>query len=241
MKMNLIYKTALAGALGVTNFTYASGIPVVDGASIAQNLTNHIENIAKMAEQLSTAQSQLMQMKQQYEAIYGIKGFTDILQNGGINTDLVNDFKGVLNTSNTDDLLAKAKQYFSDLPDCSGVKDKNLCTNAALSGVSKLNFADTLQKQIDDKINKISSLSRRAQTAKDPKSMQELQANIALQQSSLAALKLQQSNFGQVQQAQQEIADKQQREVAASNEWNALNKAKQGTSAKSVTFDDLLK
>lgn len=41
-------------------------IPVTDGASIATDVMNHIESIAKYVEQISQMKAQLDQMKQQY-------------------------------------------------------------------------------------------------------------------------------------------------------------------------------
>ena len=69
-----------------------------------------------------------------------------------------------------------------------------------------------MQDEINIKIAKITELSKRAKDAKDAKSIAELQANIQMQQASLATLQLQADNFEKAKLAQEKIELEKARE-----------------------------
>lgn len=179
----------LVSALGLGISQSYAGIPVIDEAAIKQDVMNHVKQIAEMGKQLLEAQKQLEQMKKQYEAIYGIKGFTDILQNAGIDPNMISNFENIINDN----------------------------VEKILEGSTQLDFSKKMQDEIDRKIAKITELSQRAQNAKDAKSIAELQANIQMQQASLSTLQLQADNFEKAKLAQEKIELEKTREQYRQN------------------------
>ena len=78
---------ALSVALGVTMIAgvtsttpaYATGIPVIDAA----NLANAIQQYTQMVEQLAQLKAQLDQAKQQYESLTGGRGMGNLVRSTG--------------------------------------------------------------------------------------------------------------------------------------------------------------
>lgn len=205
-------KTAtIALILAMTVPGHTGGIPVFDGTAVSQAAQNSIKELAEMAKQLAEAKAQVEQLKANVNALTGVKGFSDVLEMGGLDSDVTNSVKDILN-GNTSGLTEKASKYFDDKPSCEGYKDKSMCQQAVLSGVSQLDYAEKLNAQLDKKLKTITELSERAKQAKDMKSMAELQAQISLEGNSIAVLKQQSDNFAYAQQAKKDIVAKQAQE-----------------------------
>ena len=232
MKTTLAKRSALAlvltSAMAFSGTSaYATGIPVVDGAAIAQSVTNHIENIAQMAKQLTEAQKQLQQMKQQYQAITGNKGSADILKNGGISDDILSSFEDLMK-GNTADIAQRVQDYFGKNINCPDGANKAFCT-AEYEGIIKEAYAEKLNTELQNRLQKVQELSQRAQSANDAKSMQELQANIALEANAIAILKQQSDNFERLQEAQKEIAIKKAKENYFNDAYELYHQQKNST------------
>lgn len=230
MKLKTAVKTltiSIAIALAALHAN-ASGIPVVDGASIAQSAQNQIQTITQMVKQLTEAQKQLQQMKQQYQAITGKKGFIDVLKNGGISDDMLSSFDDLMK-GNTANIAQRVQDYFGKTIDCPKGADKALCT-AEYEGIIKEAYAEKLNTELQNRLQKVQELSQRAQSANDAKSMQELQANIALEANAIAILKQQSDNFELLQKAQKKIISKKAQQTYASQEWEELKKNKDSSS-----------
>lgn len=236
--------TVKAIVLGLT-LTFAnpslavSGIPVIDGSAIAKQTEQHLVELAEMAKQLVEAKAQLEQLKANVNALTGNKGFSDIMQMGGIDPAITNTFEDLLK-GNTADLADKAKSYLDNLPSsCEKAKNKEMCEQVSLSGIVQMDFVEKLNKQLENKLRTITELSERAKQAQDMKSMAELQAQISLEANSLSVLQLQAENFEKLQKAQQKIVAKQAAERDEKRRMEAIKSSNSQTKS-SRNFSDLM-
>ncbi len=205
MKKLIIRPVALVILLSGLSMTesYAGGIPVIDTASNAQNAAHYVKELAEMAKQLSMAKNQLTQLKSQLKAMTGFKGFVDVLQQGGLDTELLTSYEDLLN-GDTSAIMKRAEETLGDI-DCSKAKDEKICKSSVLSNISSLNYLEKLSRQFDAKINRITELSQKAQSATDVKSMAEVQAAISLEANSIAMLQQQRQAFKDIAETKQRL------------------------------------
>ncbi|WP_298048129.1 type IV secretion system protein [uncultured Cardiobacterium sp.] len=242
MKSQLKSALVIALTLAITTPALAGGIPVIDGAAIATAEKNSLAELAQMAKQLAEAKAQLEQLKASVKAMTGDKGFTEILNMGGIDPQITGTLEDLMK-GNTSGLTAKAKAYLDSLPDCGGSRDKAMCEQAHLGGVAQLDFAEKLHEQLNNKLRKITELSEKAKSATDMKSMAEIQAQIQLEGNSIAVLQQQADNFAKMQDAKQQLAAKQAAERNIQRRVKAIsNKTRKTNSSYSDTkYSTLLK
>lgn len=242
MKPQLKNALVIALTLVITTPALAGGIPVIDGAAIATAEKNSLAELAQMAKQLAEAKAQLEQLKASVKAMTGDKGFTEILNMGGIDPQITDTLEDLMK-GNTSGLTAKAKAYLDSLPDCGDSRDKSMCEQAHLGGVAQLDFAEKLHEQLNNKLRKITELSEKAKSATDMKSMAEIQAQIQLEGNSIAVLQQQADNFTKMQDAKQQLAAKQAAERNIQRRVKAIsNKTRKTNGSYSDTkYSSLLK
>lgn len=235
----LIKTTALILTLAITQ-SFAAGIPTIDGAAIQQNMANNLKELAEMGKQLTEAKNQVEQLKANVNALTGNKGFSDILKMGGVDPAITGTFDDLLK-GNTAGLTEKAKAYLDNLPSsCADAKNKSMCEQVNLGGIAQIDFIEKLNKQIENKLQTISTLSERAKQAQDMKSMAELQAQISLEANSIATLQLQADNFEKLQDAQRKIVAQQAAERDAERRLKALKSTNNNQNLKQQNFSNLL-
>lgn len=225
-KMRLTLKPiALALAISITANTQATGIPVVDAASNAQNAIHYVKELAEMANQLSVARNQLTNLKDQLQAMTGFKGFSEILANGGLDTEILDTFEDLL-SGDTSAIMSKAEDMLTGGIDCSGEIGigKTLCEGSLLSDVATFNYIEQLSEQFDKKLEKISALSEKVTTANDVKSMAEIQAAISLEANSIALLQQQTQAFEAMNKTKQELFQKRVYRDISRREFKQLAK-----------------
>ena len=242
MKSQLKSALAIALTLVITTPALAGGIPVIDGAAIATAEKNSLAELAQMAKQLAEAKAQVEQLKANVKALTGSKGFSEILNMGGIDPQITGTLEDLMK-GNTSSLTSKAKEYLDSLPDCGDSRDKSMCEQAHLGGVAQLDFAEKLHEQLNSKLRKITELSEKAKSATDMKSMAEIQAQIQLEGNSIAVLQQQADNFAKMQDAKQQLAAKQAAERNIQRRVKAIsNKTRKTNSSYSDTkYSTLLK
>jgi len=69
---------ALAASLFVSN-AFATGIPVVDAAHVAETVAGWAAQAEHMGSQLSQLKQQYQQMQQQYQSLTGSRGMSDLM------------------------------------------------------------------------------------------------------------------------------------------------------------------
>lgn len=236
----LIKTTALTLTLAITQ-SFAAGIPTIDAAAIQQNMANNLKELAEMGKQLTEAKNQVEQLKANVNALTGNKGFSDILKMGGVDPAITGTFDDLLK-GNTAGLTEKAKAYLDNLPSsCTDAKNKSMCEQVNLGGIAQIDFIEKLNKQIENKLQTISTLSERAKQAQDMKSMAELQAQISLEANSIATLQLQADNFEKLQAAQRKIVAQQQQEQMNKTRWQAVSAEMIKSNSEKVNYNSLFK
>lgn len=240
--MKPIMKTiTLSLTLAISHTSLAGGIPVIDGTSIATQTQQHLLELAEMGKQLVEAKNQLEQLKANVTALTGNKGFSDIMKMGGVDPAITGTFDDLLK-GNTAGLTEKAKAYLDNLPSsCTDAKNKSMCEQVNLGGIAQIDFIEKLNKQIENKLQTISTLSERAKQAQDMKSMAELQAQISLEANSIATLQLQANNFEKLQDAQRKIVAQQQQEQMNKTRWQAVSAEMIKSNSEKVNYNSLFK
>ena len=225
MKLNKLILTAVLTATFAT--ATAGGIPVFDGVANGRDAIHQAKEIIQMgkevkqwADTIKHYANELKQLKDTHNALSGLKKLVSYDPDV---RDLVNSFEDLM-SGNPDKILSRAEKYFDGLDKlCQDAKNKEMCQNASLSEIVKLDFSEKLSKKFEDELNNIDILQQKAANATDAKSIAEVQAAIALQQNKIQLLAIQTENFNRLQQAQREIADKQAREQMAKAVWDSRN------------------
>jgi len=205
-----------AVGLSATTVARATGIPVVDGAAIAQNMANHLEAVAKFVEQIAMLRDQLETARRQYDSITGARGFGDIIDNPAIRRSMPDDVQKLWRVAESTyrDLSYSIERIRGDQRlsgrysvDREGLAQRvqEFAEMAKVLGERAYEGADMRQQQIDD-------LQQRINTTQDTKGIAELQARLAVegQNVGVAALRVlvlqQQTDAEQRLIAQQENA-----------------------------------
>ena len=225
MKAKKLILTAVLTATFAT--ATAGGIPVFDGVANGRDAIHQAKEIIQMGKEVKQwaatikhYANELKQLKNTHKALSGLKKLVSYDPDV---RDLVNSFEDLM-SGNPDKILSRAEQYFDGLDKlCQDAKNKEMCQNASLSEIVKLDFSEKLSKKFEDELNNIDILQKKAANATDAKSIAEVQAAIALQQNKIQLLAIQTENFNRLQQAQREIADKQAREQMAKAVWDSRN------------------
>lgn len=158
----LMMASALAFGVSMTP-AHAGGIPVIDTASIAK----YIEQIATMKEQIENQVAQIVELKNQVQAVTGGRAMGDLLRDaaGSVIPD-------------------EWKQIYGDLNRISnGRLNEKYDPNQSNQGL--LVMLDNTEKvfgEIKDRVSKIEQLTTTINTTTDIKASQDLQARITAEQ-----------------------------------------------------------
>jgi len=181
----------LAGCLFALMFSNASfaGIPVIDGANLAQALLQ-VQSWAQQYEQMA---SQISQLETQYKAISGVRNLGDIINNPALEnvvpTDVSNVFRAIQQggagglTSAAQALRQSQAVY--NCNDRVGA-DLQTCQAYLVSNAQKTVNAETGLDQLQQRWKQIQDLMNQINTTQDPKGIAELQARLQVEQASVA-------------------------------------------------------
>lgn len=205
--MNQVKKSMLTVVLTtsvfVTSTVYAGGIPVIDAA----NLVNTLENIKKWELQLTAMKDQFNQQVQQYTALTGNRGFGSILNEPALKKYLPDDWKSVYSQ-----VLSSALEHPAICVEFAGIELTRCETQAKKHYQEEMGFENAyntsvaLQSQIQGLINEINSTT-------DPKSIAELQARIAGEQTKVQNAMLQMQLSTQLAEVKNKLVIQQQKEA----------------------------
>lgn len=172
---------------------HASGVPVIDAASIAQGQANQAESIAKALEQIEQLKSQLGQMKKQYSAITGSRSLGNLANNPAFRNYLPDDWKKVYDDiarGGYKGLTGEARK----MRDASRVYDmcsrtveahRAQCEQDAARGAIEKTFALEAYDKATARWDQIALLMKAINGTTDPKAIAELQARIQTEQAAL--------------------------------------------------------
>ncbi len=182
----------LFGLVGVPSAALSTGIPVFDGANVAQS----IQQIMHMVEQIKHVKNQLEvaeSMRQKMSAVRDMAGIIDSVYDN----DMDVDFADILEESGIKS--AADLGLTGDVADIYNEKTRNTAERKGRS--------DKYMKQTIDRFQELKKLVEKVNAAPDPKDIMDLQARIqgeeVLLQNELLKLEMMQSQA----KAEQEVND----------------------------------
>lgn len=219
MKINAL---ALSVALGVTAIggitsttpVYASGIPVIDLAHIAETVMQYQE----MIKQLETLNSQLNQAKQQYESLTGSRGLGNLARSTGA---IPKNWQETLASMQNGELGQLSKQiresaslldedFFADVDEAiKGSLDESMASYTDQQALNQ-SFYDTATSRA----KKMESLANQIDAASDMKAISDLQARVAVEQAQLTNELIKIQSLNQIAQQKRETRAQQQQQAA---------------------------
>lgn len=242
MKKTLISAIIGAGLLSSVGFSYASGIPVVDGASI---IARAKQDVATAAQWVKEASQWTKELKAYQDELLSKTGIRDV-------QGLIQDAQSISNDLNT--IYNEGESFYSDYienpqgvlsPKAQAILDKyqvgKTCINKGFSGdaikgceakflsdLATVEYGKKLETKLKNDNSEMNSLINQVKNSKDPK--QTADAANAVQ---LANLKFEKLKF------QYEMYRDKQKDLAEYNkEMNEANFRKQQLDAKEPSFKD---
>lgn len=221
---------ALAVGLAAGQGSFAQGIPVIDAASLAQQ----VQQVVSWGQQYQQMAQQLQQLQQQIQSITGSRGFSSLLNsplaqqarrmlpqdaqtlldlaNGGSYGNLassINSIKQATTTLSNGSFSSStaANQWQADL--------NRAAMQKALSMEAYTGATPRLQN-LEEMINQISQ-------TQDPKAIAELNARIAAEQAIIQNEQAKLQAMSMLAAAEQRLADQQAREVSIRMAGNVAN------------------
>lgn len=216
-----ILPIALAVALAGGSMTTASasGIPVIDVAKIANDTANQAANIAKYVQMIQQYQTQIDQMRSQYESLTGSRGLGNILNNPEFSNYLPADWQNVyrqVSNGGYSGLSGSARA----LVDAAGLL--NACENRL--GDARIACERDIAKTAQDKSNvldafdaasarwtQIQGLIQQINATTDPKAIAELQARINGEQAAIHNEQTKLQMFQMLAQVEERVQQQQRR------------------------------
>lgn len=209
---------ALAVAVGVASSgANASGIPVIDAASIAQA----VKQFEQGAEQLKQMEAQLKQAQELYGSLNGLtdmKDLSSVLNRPEIKEALPKDFEAIegLLSGNGDGKFGESASKFLE-KNTTYKSDANDFYAKELAKAQKRNAGQmTLGEQVynsgTERMKNIDKLREKLAKSTTAKETADLQALIQTETASLQADSLRMQGLAMVQQAQMQVAEQQEAE-----------------------------
>ncbi|MEE9937519.1 MAG: P-type DNA transfer protein VirB5 [Achromobacter xylosoxidans] len=222
LKSSLRHATVLilCGTLATTAPAHASGIPVIDGASIADRAIKHAETIAKSAEQIAVLKDQLDSQRRQLESLTGVRNLGDILNNPAIREALPEDARQVLRKANVGggefgEVLKRIERE-ERLTGNYETDRKNLDTRAENLTLRSQALMEQTQKAMTARMTQVSKLQAQINQTEDPKAIADLQARLLVEQANIQVDQSRADGLQRQLQAEQALMEAQADKLAAS-------------------------
>lgn len=213
MKFKLKVSTIIAiTAISFSSVVGAGGIPTYDGLNVAQAM-KQVENGVQQINQLK---SQLEQMKAQYKAITGSRGFGELLTNNGLKSALPQDWQKVYDTIKSGgykglDGTARAIADAAKLADkCKqypvGSDRQKTCETAAVrTAQTQSNILSALENT-SNRLENLKQMAKKIDVATDSKAIQDLTARINIEQAAIQNEQTRLQLFKHLQEEQDKMA-----------------------------------
>ncbi len=225
MEIKNVKKVALGLAVALAMAgTAQAQIPVTDGASIANNRMEHVENIAKYVEQIGQLKQQYEQMQQQYSALTGSRNLGEIFNDSALRDYLPSDWQKVYDSVRSGGyggLSSSGKSIYDQnkvYDACASVTDstqKSACEAAAVKPSQDKAFASDAFDSAEKRLGQIDSLMGQINQTPDPKAIAELQGRIATEQAAIANEQTKLQLYSMMAQAEDKIQQQRQHEINA--------------------------
>lgn len=236
-------KRILVGAMFAAAFVGAANAQIpVTVTSDVPGMANHLETITKWAAQYKQLESQIDQMKQEYQSITGSRGLGNIMDNPALRDYLPQDWQQVydaVKNGGYDGLTGRGKQVYADnkvFDGCAFIMTedaKKACEAQAVKPSQDKAVALDAFDAAKSRLQQIDGLMNRINQTQDPKAIAELQGRIAIEQAKIQneATKLQ--LYSMVAAAEEKVQAQRQREIQART-WAA----RKGIQVQPVTFNN---
>ncbi|MNX25037.1 Type IV secretion system protein virB5 precursor [compost metagenome] len=216
--------TAFLSAVLLSNAmapVHASGIPVVDGASIADRAIKHVETLAKYAEQIEVLKGQLENQKRQLESLTGTRNLGDILNNPAIRDALPADAREILRASNggvggISDVVERIERE-ERLTGNYEQDKKNLDARAEKLAVRSQAMMEQTQKAMTARVKQVDQLQAKINQTQDPKAIADLQARLLVEQANIQADQTRADTLTRQIDAEQALMEQQAQKLADSS------------------------
>lgn len=199
-------------------------IPVTDGASIAKQIANQVETIAKWKLQYDQMMSQIDQAKQQYDSLTGSRGLGTIMNDPAMRDYLPNDWQGVYDSvktggysglSGTGKTVYDANKIYDLCAKLLPANERTACEAQAVKGAQDKGFALDAYNAAKNRINQIDQLMGKINQTQDPKAIAELQARIGAEQANIQNEQTKLQMYSMVAAAEDRLQQQRQRELNA--------------------------
>lgn len=214
LALSVALSVAVIGGVTSTAPAYASGIPVIDVAHIAETVMQYQE----MIKQLETLNSQLNQAKQQYESLTGGRGMANLARSTGAIPKNWQETLASMQNGELGDLSKQIREtaslldedFFADVDEA--IKDSLDKSMSGYTDQQALNqsFYDTATTRAQ----KMESLANQIDSASDMKAISDLQARVAVEQAQLTNELIKMQSLNQIAQQKRETQAQQQHQAA---------------------------
>lgn len=220
--LKILAVAGVAGWLLFGNHAQAQ-IPVTDGASIAQQVANQIETIAKWKMQYDQMVEQLEGMEREYKALTGGRGLGTILNDPRYREYLPTEWQGVYDSVRNGGyagLSGRAYEIYNEnqvFDGCAHIQvdtQRLACEAKAVKGAQDKAFALDAYDAARDRLNQIDQLMARINSTQDPKDIQELQGRIAAEQAMIANEQTKLQMYAMVAEAEDRLQEQREQELA---------------------------
>lgn len=190
----------------------AQGIPVIDAASIAQQ----IQQVAAWAQQYQQMTQQFQQLQQSYNSLNGSRGMASLVNNPALRQYLPPNYQSILNSGygNSAAIRAGAKVYGIEQTSLGANTDsaKAFEANAQQAAINRA-MAEEGYRQASQRFASIQILLDKVNDAPDAKDIADLQARIQAEQVMMQNESNKLAMLAQLQQAQRDLANQQAAEI----------------------------
>lgn len=211
---------ALFAVAGVTG-AHAQGIPVIDAANLAQA----VQQVTAWSQQLAQMENQLNQLRAQYTAISGVRGFGDLLNNPTLQNYIPSNWQSVYQSVRSGGYsgltgAAQSLRNASAIYNCQdqtgagwGSNDTATCNRALNKTFQDKAYAQQAYQSSMDRMTQIQGLISQISQTQDPKGIAELQARLAGEQAALNDEQTKLGLFKQLSEAEDKLVQQQMHET----------------------------
>jgi type IV secretion system protein VirB5 len=195
---------------------FATGIPVVDAAHVAETVAGWAAQATSMGKELSQLKQQYEQMQQQYQSLNGVRGLGDLVNNPELRKYLPSDYQSILNQGygNASSIRSAAKIIGIDETSLGANTDaaQAFNSNAQQAALNRAT-AEEGYRQASARFDDIQVLLDKINDSPDAKDIADLQARIQAEQ----VMQQNESNrlamLAQLAQAQKDLAEQRATEI----------------------------
>ena len=194
------------------NTAQATGIPVIDAASLAQA----VQQVVQLKQQIDQA-------KQLYSSMNGARGLGSILNNPALRNYLPENWQGVYDAvknggynglTNTAKVVRDSNKVYDNCANQKGTSQA-ICYRQAAQGAQYKDFIGNALDASSKRLVQIEGLMNQINATGDAKAIAEVQARLAVEQANIQNESTKMQLFKMMADAEEKLVAQQQRESTA--------------------------